>query len=89
MADSLVHIRHPLDMDSNHSTKRSRCPRNWHSHGDKTDNHSDPSTLKEMVGARSITPNSFFSVILFIQGRVEDAPVSGDEAAVLGEEPPA
>jgi hypothetical protein len=46
------------------------------------------SPSKEMEGARSITPNSFFPDILFIQGRVEDTPVSDDEPTILGEEPP-
>jgi hypothetical protein len=43
---------------------------------------------KEMERARSITPSTFFPDILFIQRRVEDAPVSNDEHTILGEEPP-
>jgi hypothetical protein len=43
---------------------------------------------KEMEGARSITPRSFFPDILFIQGRVEDAHVSDNEPTIHAEEPP-
>jgi hypothetical protein len=32
--------------------------------------------------------SSFFPDILFIQGRVEDTPISDDKPIVLGEEPP-
>jgi hypothetical protein len=37
----------------------------------------------------TVTPMPFFPDVLFIQGRVETAPISNDEATVLGEEPPA
>jgi hypothetical protein len=41
----------------------------------------------ETDGAHDVAPSSFFSDVLFIQGRVEDTPISDDEPIVLGEDP--
>jgi hypothetical protein len=36
----------------------------------------------------TVTPSRFYPDILFIQGRLESAPVSDDEPTMQGEEPP-
>jgi hypothetical protein len=41
----------------------------------------------EMARAKDTLLSSFFSDVLFIQGRVEDAPISDDEPTILGEVP--
>jgi hypothetical protein len=41
----------------------------------------------EMARAKDAPLSSFFSDVLFIQGRVEDAPISDDEPTILGEVP--
>jgi hypothetical protein len=41
----------------------------------------------EIARACVVAPSSFFSDVLFIQGRVGYAPISDDEPTVLGEEP--
>jgi hypothetical protein len=40
-----------------------------------------------MARAKDAPLSSFFSDVLFIQGRVEDAPISDDEPTILGEVP--
>jgi hypothetical protein len=47
----------------------------------------DPLTW-ETAGAQDTTLSSFFLDILFIQGRVEDAPISDDKPTIQGEDPP-
>jgi hypothetical protein len=42
----------------------------------------------ETAGVQNTAPSPFFPDVLFIQGRIEDAPISDDEPTVLGEEPP-
>jgi hypothetical protein len=42
----------------------------------------------EMTGAWDVALSSFFPDVLYIQGRVEDAPISNDKPTVLGEQPP-
>jgi hypothetical protein len=41
----------------------------------------------ETAKARDAALSSFFLNVLFMQGRVEDAPIFNDETTVLGEEP--
>jgi hypothetical protein len=43
---------------------------------------------KEMEAVCNTKLSSFCSDILFIQGRMEGAPIFDDEPTVLGEEPP-
>jgi hypothetical protein len=42
---------------------------------------------REIGGGHTTAPSSFFLDVLFIQGRVETAPIFNDEPTVLGEEP--
>jgi hypothetical protein len=41
----------------------------------------------EMAGTWDTTPSSFIPDVPFIQGRVEDTPISNDEPTIPGEEP--
>jgi hypothetical protein len=52
------------------------------------DDCSDRSLSREMARAQNATPSYFFLNVLFIQGRIEDAPVSDDEPTVRREVPP-
>jgi hypothetical protein len=47
-----------------------------------------PSPLKEDGKKIAVMPAPFYPDVVFIQGRLESAPVSDDEPAMQAEEPP-
>jgi hypothetical protein len=84
--DPSIHVTH-LNVDLDHSSKRMDSPCTSVAVGTRPTTASAASLTWERAGTRDTASSSLLLDVLFIQGRVEDAPIFNYEPNALREEP--